>query len=707
MVLITIGISVTFGVFSSAFRLPANAQSESPSPAPVKRALLIGIDKYQSENIPELRGAVNDVEAAAQLLMTRFGFRLNSIRRLINENATRRAILEALNELAKVSGPRDWIYIHYSGHGSQVDDLNGDEKDDQKDETLVPYDGRTGNIPDIIDDELGDVLGKFISPNVVVVLDACHSGTATRGVTVRSRSIPEDTRKEIYRQLQPTTRAIIPLTAQHHILLSGAAAGDLTLDGPIDGQNRGIFSYALQKTLATAEMNVSVRDLIIGIESELNRIKGQMGLVDMPEPQVEAEGNRINGSLFEVNQAATSAKTQSMRPWIEVQTIQKGRILLKNGALMGATVGSTWLIYPAGEMGFAPGKGIAAARVVALQGRDAEANLQPAAQDIPQGCRAVAVAPGPATKEIPVLITIKSGAPRLNIRQELQKIIPDLKFVGPGDFARFIIEIAEQRCQIFGMAGLTPIDDFKLTDMAEAIQRITRQLMRAVASADLLSLENATASIRVEVSIPEQITASLGKSSRDIRVATNTEAPRFRVRKTGEARNNANSLQLQLRVSEDSYITIVDVDQEGGINLLFPNEIQGRDFYPNGKVKGGETVLVPDTLGEGNRARFNFDISLPHGIDTIRVFATKEPSTAEMIRQFIRNLNQLPGEQRGGLPQGSPFGQLRRDLVRVAVNRGIKVTSNHDGKTPFPDSGAADDWNAASLTIVVEDANKP
>lgn len=678
-----------------------NSQAGSPGPPPVKRALLIGINHYKSESIPPLRGAVNDIEAAVQVLSTRFGFGSDQIRKLIDEKATRSAILAALNEMAKVSGPEDWIYIHYSGHGSQADDLNGDEED-KLDETLVPYDGRTGDILDIIDDELGEILARFRSPNVVIVLDACHSGTGTRGMTVAMRSIPKDTRSELYRRAQPTTRAVVPMTAQRHVLMSGAAANQPALDGPIDSQYRGIFSYALLKTLASHETGVPARTLIRGIETELNRLKGQLGLIDMPEPQLEAEGNRIDGPLFSSRQQAVDPASQAKRPWVAVEEGQKGQVLLKNAVSLGATAGSTWLIYPPGEMEFSSGKGIASARVTAIRDQDAIGDVQPAETVIPKGCRAITVAPAGATTEIPVLFA-GSTKPDPNIQQELQKLLPEVRFVGPNDFARFIVVLENARCQVFGAAGLQPLDDFLRSGNTETVQRIAKQLARAVTSADLLSLENVTSGIRIEVEIPARSTAAVGdaRGSRGIRATPNTEAPRFRIRNEGESRDAGNSLQLQVRCSEDAYITIVDVDQEGGINLLFPNEIQSPDFYPEGKIRGGETVLIPDSLTSPNRARFNMDMSPPAGIDTIRVFAAKELKTAELIRQYIRNLRQLPA----GQAQRAPFAELRRNLIQMAVTRGVRLSANEPSPlttAAATSAGLPGDWNAAAITIVVE-----
>jgi hypothetical protein len=690
----------------------STGQSGSSGIAPVKRALLIGINNYMSNTIPQLRGSANDIETAAQILQTRFGFEPNHIRKLINENATRSAILDALNELVKNSGPDDWIYIHFSGHGSQTDDLNGDEKDGL-DETLVPYDGRTGvgdkAVPDIIDDELGEILGRFRTRNVVVVLDCCHSGTGTRGITLfAKRSIPKDTRTEIYRSLQPTTRAVVPLTAQRHILLSGAAADQPALDGPIDNQYRGIFSFALMKTLAAAGTDMPAREIMRGIETELNRLKGSLGVIDMPAPQLEAESGRIDAPLFGPRQLATDLALQAKRSWLEVEVEQKTKIVLKKAVSLGAIVGSTWLIYPPGELEFAPGHGIASAQVVAIKDQDAVAELQNnPLTPISQGCRAIAVATGAAAAEIPVLWTVKSADPNTNVQQELQKLLPELKWVAPGDFARFLIVLEDARCRVFGAAGLQPLDDFTPSGTTETVQRIAQQLTRAVASADLLSLENATSNIRIEVRIPGQKAAAPGEDSRGVKAAANTTAPRFRIRNRTEPRNPGNSLQLEVCSSEDAYITIVDVDQEGGINLLFPNQIQNPDFYPNGKIRGGDPMLVPDLLADQNRARFNLDISSPPGIDTIRVFGAKDLKTAELMRQYIRTLNQSPSSRSGGQTPRAPFSQLRRDLVQIAVTRGIKVTPNTESTPNAASPSQTGDWNAASITILVEELKNP
>ena len=117
------------------------------------RALLIAVNDYARESIPDLRGAVNDVQLIARTLQTRLGFDPAGITFLKDSQATRAAILEAIDDLVEKAEPGDRAYFHYSGHGSQAPDRNGDEED-QLDETIVAHDSRTPGVPDITDDEL-------------------------------------------------------------------------------------------------------------------------------------------------------------------------------------------------------------------------------------------------------------------------------------------------------------------------------------------------------------------------------------------------------------------------------------------------------------------------------------------------------------------------------------------------------------------------
>ncbi|MGB0911360.1 MAG: DUF4384 domain-containing protein, partial [Nitrospirales bacterium] len=149
------------------------------------------------------------------------------------------------------------------------------------------------------------------------------------------------------------------------------------------------------------------------------------------------------------------------------------------------------------------------------------------------------------------------------------------------------------------------------------------------------------------------------------------EAPVYSIRHADEARSLSNSLQLEVTTDTDCYITIVDVDAEGNVNVLFPNPYQKQSFYPDGFVRANKAVLVPDSLRSGNRAGFHFDYANPAGVDTIRVFATTDLRLAEKIRRSVQPSR--PVESNKTTIVGRPIVQLaslRQELVG-SLTRGL------------------------------------
>src|SRR5947207_11425742 len=157
-----------------------------------KYALLVGIDNYA--NARHLKGAVNDIVAVRQVLLRDLGFASTNVRVLTEEQATKANILAALRGVAEQTKAGDSFFLYYSGHGTEMDDVDGDEAlvdpDDHYDEVLVPYDAKPWpkeratepNSTMVTDDEIGAALANLVGRKVVVMFDSCHSGSATRGL---------------------------------------------------------------------------------------------------------------------------------------------------------------------------------------------------------------------------------------------------------------------------------------------------------------------------------------------------------------------------------------------------------------------------------------------------------------------------------------------------------------------------------------------
>ncbi|PBK58292.1 hypothetical protein ARMSODRAFT_1028380 [Armillaria solidipes] len=89
-----------------------------------------------------------------------------------DDKPTRKNILDALSRLVEGAQSKDSLFLHYSGHGSQVSDKNGDEVDG-KDEGIVSCD-----LLIITDDELHRILQPLPSGcQLTALFDSCHSGT--------------------------------------------------------------------------------------------------------------------------------------------------------------------------------------------------------------------------------------------------------------------------------------------------------------------------------------------------------------------------------------------------------------------------------------------------------------------------------------------------------------------------------------------------
>jgi hypothetical protein len=162
-------------------------------------AVVAGIDEYPHLRADQqLRGCVNDAELMAEVLMGTFGFREDAITLLRNAEASRDGILAALERLVADARPGDVVVVHFSGHGSQMTDREGDEADGL-DETIVPADSGRGAWPnrDITDDEIYEVLTRLTAqtPLVTLIFDCCHSGSVTRDLAAaRTRRIEPDLR---------------------------------------------------------------------------------------------------------------------------------------------------------------------------------------------------------------------------------------------------------------------------------------------------------------------------------------------------------------------------------------------------------------------------------------------------------------------------------------------------------------------------------
>lgn len=308
------------------------------SAAPVtRRALLVGIDQYlparsgvdAGRSVTDLDGAINDVEALRAVLVARFGFKTENVHVLRNGEATRdRIFTEMRNWLVSAGAKGDVGLFFYAGHGSQVRNSKSKELDGM-DESIVPADARLGR-PDIRDKEFAALFDSALDKGIVLtaIFDSCHSGSISRGVTVRGRSrfVPADPRDAA------DSAAPVPPELRGALILSAAqdlqSADEIRVPDEGDASH-GLFTWALVKTLRTMPVNESADRMFL-------RVRSLMQSESPTQEPVEAGSDERKHATWLGSPADASTGTM-----IAVQSVESdGTIVLQGGLAAGILAGA-------------------------------------------------------------------------------------------------------------------------------------------------------------------------------------------------------------------------------------------------------------------------------------------------------------------------------------------------------------------------------
>jgi len=144
----------------------------------MKRALLIGINYIHTPQ-NRLNGCIDDIVDIKRVLMEQYQYHEENIVMLRDDVEAREKqptcanMLHELENIVSKSGPDDEIWIHYSGHGSQIPD-QFTFKESKLDDIIVPMDYQTGGF--ICDAQLYSFIRK-IKCRAILIFDCCHSGT--------------------------------------------------------------------------------------------------------------------------------------------------------------------------------------------------------------------------------------------------------------------------------------------------------------------------------------------------------------------------------------------------------------------------------------------------------------------------------------------------------------------------------------------------
>lgn len=262
-----------------------------------KKALLVGINTYKY--VRSLKGCVRDVRNMADILMSFYGFQSDEIRTIVDESATRNTLMNRFDWLLDGSKEGDLLLFHFSGHGSQIPDRDGDELKDRLDEILCLHDMDFRN-PDsyLLDDDFNDIIDRLPKGVFLTLcIDSCHSGTATRDIAyvtseleippaemkiqprfieppadiaLRSYGRPMGIRRLGSKIKEDKKVAGLEIAAKaKHILLSGCKDDQTSADALINNDYNGAFTYNLCKTIRDMRGAITYQELVKKVQNSL------------------------------------------------------------------------------------------------------------------------------------------------------------------------------------------------------------------------------------------------------------------------------------------------------------------------------------------------------------------------------------------------------------------------------------------------------
>ena len=215
-----------------------------------KYALLIGINDYKAPRIRDLNYSEADALYLKDMLIRYARYNPKNVKIVLGENATYSKIKKEIYWLGQVADKEDDVFFYFSGHGTRVEDTDGNEAD-QMDEAFCPYETDIDNPASVIlDDEIGHWFKRIKSDKVIVVLDCCHSGGAA------GRSLENDGSKGLEMAVSATAKGLLntdvdpysrDLSVENKFILTASDADEQSYEDPKLGH--GVFTYYIGQAL--------------------------------------------------------------------------------------------------------------------------------------------------------------------------------------------------------------------------------------------------------------------------------------------------------------------------------------------------------------------------------------------------------------------------------------------------------------------------
>ncbi|MGC4120180.1 MAG: caspase family protein [Myxococcales bacterium] len=636
----------------------ALAALAAPPAAPPKRlALVVGIDAYDRGPAPEaerwssLHGAARDARLVADELRHR-GF---EVLPLVDSEATKEHIVTAFREhLVARAAAGDVAVFHFSGHGQQVPDDDGDEEDGY-DETLVPFD--TAGIHDgsrnLRDDLLGTLLGELTAKtrNVLVVLDSCHSGTGTRGNGLRGGppSGPPAASRRSGKDDGPLLGNSEGV-GKGYVVLSASRSNQLAQEYvPHPGQTTGAFTWFLLSALASSPPRATYAQVFERARA------GLLAHTVGQDPVIEGDLDAVAFS----GEAGAAARFFRARLEERVARVEAGK-------LHGLQPGNVLALRPPGTNGQGAPLARALVRDVALTTASAEL-LSPSASALAalaDGAEAQVLAFGAASGG--ARVWLDGAAKRVKGLSDAARRWPSARVVGSREDADLVLSGSTEGLSLVDAGGsavgiprgpdLAPLPAVPVSDpdrdalLAQAVESWWRRSLVLHAGAR-------TSGKPLYVQLVVQKAQATVEGCPDGAIALRSVGEPVARVLDGEIVHLCDVLKLNVRNLDAArlYLAVFALSPDGSVDLLFPARGMGEaaDVVLPGKEQALPNVLV---------------MMRPVGTVTLAVIATQARTDFSSLSFAVRDV------RRGGLPQGKGLSlegdweSVGTDVVEVKVH---------------------------------------
>jgi len=219
----------------------------------MKKAVLIGIN-YTDVPGDTLNGCIDDIVNIAKVLVTQYGYNTQDIVMLRDDSLdpalqpTRANIINAYQHLVAISESCTDILMHYSGHGSLIN--QGDTG------VIVPVDYLTTGF--ITDNELMNIF-RNIQCNAMIMFDSCNS---------QSVCDLEWNYEYLYGNNFLRTQVDFPTISNTNIfMISACKIFEQSADAfdNVTNEYEGVFTDAVLNTLRANNYNITLGKLMQGV----------------------------------------------------------------------------------------------------------------------------------------------------------------------------------------------------------------------------------------------------------------------------------------------------------------------------------------------------------------------------------------------------------------------------------------------------------